>query len=452
MQFNPASASLQSIMAILAAMACGVSRTPQRVLGYFISWPLFAAVLLNATISLPMLVFSYIAPCGAIQDTVAAGELLAGRTAYPPDMRPVVKRIVHDNPVPSTVSWLKGVQAAHLGCMYDLRLNAHPPLVAVGLEPVVAVLGYYKPIILFQTINLVSIILMILLWSKAFELMLGPKEYLFYFLVLLGSEPFFGVLRSAGMSALLAMLVVAVWYLLRREWNGWAGIVLAVATGLKLFPVVAAGSMLFGRMKALFTLMLTSLGIVLGIVFLHGTQIFSEFSATAHSDVSFYDWMRGNYSLYANIRYLLKGDDSLLIPLTVLIYGSLCVVAGIAVFRLRNSRALCCDFGMAIAATLMCLFPPIVWVHYFVILFLPLCIISRYSKWWASRGASITFLLTLASVDGEPLEKLSALGGIEVLASLPTLGVLVMLGWLCVKAFQLSASSIFESGQVVARH
>jgi hypothetical protein len=444
-QFNPAAASPQAILATVAAFACAFSRAPTRILRSLTSWPALAVLFVIATISVPMIILGYIAPCGAMQDTVAAGELLAERSAYPSDLRPVVKRVVQENPLPATFSWLRRIQSSHLGCLYELQLNAHPPLVPVALEPVVAALGYYKPVLLFQAISLASLVLMIWLWSKAFDIVLRPRQWLLFLLVLLGSEPVFEVLRGAGLSGLLAMLIMATWYLLRTERDGRAGAVLAIAASLKLFPVVAACVFLFKRVRAIFAFTLSSIGIVLAIVLLQGRQIFTDYMATAHLDVNYYDWLRNNYSLFANIRYFLRGDEKLLEPLVILVYGSILLVAGIALFRLRNQRIVVCDFGMAFAATLMCLFSPVVWTHYFIILFLPFCIVSQYSRWWESKASSVAFFLLFASVDGARVDKLSALAGSDVFWSLPTAGVLGMFIWLSVKAFQTAAMAVPQS-------
>ena len=107
---------------------------------------------------------------------------------------------------------------------------------------------------------------------------------------------------------------------------------------------------------------------------------------------------------------------------------------------------------MALAATLMCLFSPVVWTHYFIILFLPFCIISRYSRWWESKGLSIAFFLLVASVDGAPVDKLSALAGTDTFYSLPTLGVLSIFGWLSAKAFQASAMATVQPEPVMAHN
>ena len=430
-------------MATLVALAFALSREPARILRHFTSWPMLAGVFVVATLAVPMIAVGFIAPCGAMQDTVASGELLAGRSAYPHDLRPIVKRVLIENPLPTTVSWLRGMQSSHLDCLNELRVNAHPPLVAVALEPAVAVLGYFKPILLFQAITLASLVLMIWLWSKALEIRLRPRLWILLILVLLGSQPVLAGFRGAALSAFLSLLVVTAWYLLRAECNGWAGIVLATAAGLKLFPIVACGSLLFGRIRALFAVAVSSICILLGIGWLQGSQIFSEYSATARLVVSYYDWLRDNYSLFANIRYFLNGNETFLRPVVVLVYVLVFLVAGIVLFRLRNKRIMCCDFGMALAATMMCLLPPVVWNHYFILLFLPLCILSHYSRWWQSKGSSVAFFLIVASVNMHvvSLETLSALAGTQIVSSLPTVGVLAIFCWLTVEAFRVSSGA-----------
>jgi hypothetical protein len=407
---------------------------------------MLAGVFVVAMLAVPIIIVGYIAPCGAMQDTVAAGELLAGRSAYPHDFQAVLRRVFIDHPLPTTVSWLRGIQSAHEGCLDVLQVNAHPPLVAVALEPVVATLGYFRPILLFQAITLASLVLMIWLWSEALGIKLQPRQWVLLVFVLLGSQPVLVGFRSAGLSVLLSMLVVTVWYLLRTERNGWAGIVLAIAAGLKLFPIVACGPLIFGRIRALFAVAMSSICILLGIVLLQGSQIFNEYTASARFVVNHYNWLRDNYSLFATIRYFLHGNETFLRPLVVLVFVLLLVVAGIVLFRLRNHRIICCDFGIALAATMMCLLPPVVWTHYFIILFLPLCILSHYSRWWESRGSSVAFFLIVASVNLHKgsLDTLSALTGADIVLSLPIMGVLAIFCWLTVEAFNVSSTLLLN--------
>jgi hypothetical protein len=442
--FDPAAVSPQAILATSTALWCALSRSPARVLRYFTSWPVLAVVLLVGALAVPKIIVGYIAPCGVLQDTIASGELLAGRPAYPEDLHVVVKRVLREHPIPATVSWLRGVQAAHLGCVDLLQLNAHPPLVAMALEPAVATLGYFRPILLLEAFSVASLVVMIWLWSKALEIILPPKQWVLLVLVLLGSQPALEGFRNSSLSALLAMLVVTTWYLLRTEREGWSGVVLSIAAGLKLFPIAAAAAMTFRRIRALVTLAVSCACIVLGIFWLHGGRIFSDYIATAHSDVIQYGWERDNYSLYANIRYFLNGSEAFLGPLVVGAYALLCVVAGLSIFRLRDHKILSCDFGMALAATVMCLFSPVVWSHYYIILFLPLCILSHYSRWWESKGSSVVFFLIVASVNMSEfsLEKLWGVAGTQAVSSLPTGAVLAIFGWLSVEAFKASLATL----------
>jgi hypothetical protein len=439
---NPATFNPQAILAILAAIACCFSRRTDRFVERLTSWPVLLILFLIALWSVPMMVVGYIAPCGAVQDTAGAGELLAGRSAYPRDMSAVVKQILQTNPLPATPSWLRKQQSAHLDCLYELELNAHPPLVAVGLKPVVAAIGYFKPILIFHALSITSMIVMIWLSAKALGIALTSKFWLVNLLLLFGSAPVFDVFRDAGMSALLAFLVVATWYLLRTERDSRAGVILGIATGLKIFPIVACGAMLFGRMRALLATFGTLIVILLGIVFLQGTSILTDYAATAHVDAMKFRALRNNFSLYANIYYLVHRNETLFTPALVLIYGALGVIAAFVVFRLRNSWPVCCDFAMALAATLMCLLPPVVWIHYFVILYLPLIVISRYAKWWESRAMTVVFLVVVAVLNqggGFMLNQLMLYLHTDVVWSLPTLGVLTIFGWLCVKGLQIGS-------------
>jgi hypothetical protein len=107
---------------------------------------------------------------------------------------------------------------------------------------------------------------------------------------------------------------------------------------------------------------------------------------------------------------------------------------------------------MALTATMMCLFPPVVWTHYFIILFLPLCVLSHYARWWESRRSSATFFLIVASVNlrGFTLAKLSALAHTDMVFSLPTVGVLAIFTWLNVEAFKAPSTAALESKTMTA--
>jgi Glycosyltransferase family 87 len=443
MLVDPTASSPQAIVATLIATVLAVSRSPLRILPRFTSWPMLSAFLLIAALAVPKIILGNISPCDYLQDTVAAGELLAGRSAYPAQLQPVLKRVVEDHPVPTSISWLRDIQSAHLGCMNAMIVNAHPPLVTIAFEPLVAAMGYYRPILVIQSLTLASIVLMLWLWSKALGIALRHRQWVLFILVLLGSYPILEGLRDGDLSALLSLLVVTVWYLTRSERDAWAGIVLAIAASIKIFPIIACGPLLFSRLKALLIVAASLIGIVLGIIMLQGRYIFTEYAATAHSVIRDFEWLRSNYSLFAQIFYFVHGDEKLLGPVVILVYTLLCATAAAVLLRLRNLRIPCCDFGMAIGATMMCFMSPVVWAHYFIILFLPLCILSHYSKWWESKGPSVAFLLLVASVDIQEgtLRTLSALAGSDAVQSIPSVGVLVLFGWLSFEAFKIPASA-----------
>jgi hypothetical protein len=138
--FDAARVSPEAIIATYIALAFGLSRAPVRVFRRLTSWPMLAALLLVASQAVPRIVVGYVSPCGAQQDTVAAGELLDGLSAYPAGLRLALRRVLHDHPLPPTVSWPRSVQSSHLDCLNLLEVNAHPPLVPIA-EPVVAALG-----------------------------------------------------------------------------------------------------------------------------------------------------------------------------------------------------------------------------------------------------------------------------------------------------------------------
>lgn len=389
---------------------------------------MLACAALLAALSIPKLVVAYIAPCEYFQDTAAAGELLENRSGYP-SFHPLIKRIVTATP-PWAPELLKPLQAAQSRCIAELELNAHPPFLTVLTEPLVAMMGYYKPIFVMNTASLIFLVAIPMILVRYLPMQIPRVTQINIMLLLIASQPVLSTLRNANQSLILAGLLVLGWHYLRQGYEIRGGTALALAASLKVYPAIALGYLFWARRKALAASALVCAGIAEGIALWHGPGIFSEYLKTAQLVASWYTWMRNNYSLHSNLKYYADFSNEQLNRPYALLVGILLLIVFVILFRVRKSKDMLCDLSMAASCTLMCLITPVVWTHYYSMLLLPYAIVFRYSRAWESsiKCSCLLFMLSLNWLHDGTLGWLGNQLG-QWIWSLPTLSTLGLLGW-----------------------
>ncbi len=199
---------------------------------------------------------------------------------------------------------------------------------------------------------------------------------------------------SFGQVNLFLMLAVLV-DLLRPE-RRWAGVLVGVAAGIKLTPLVfVVLLLLLGHRSAAGRAVLAFVGTVaVGFLLLPSTS-WTYWTETLHDPtrvggVAF----AGNQSVYGELARLLDGPPSTLVWLAVAGPLSLLVLGVAAVVWRGGDRVL----GTALGGLSMLLASPISWTHHWVWV-VPLVIaLARRSGPWARAGAAVAAVVFVAAL------------------------------------------------------
>jgi alpha-1,2-mannosyltransferase len=166
----------------------------------------------------------------------------------------------------------------------------------------------------------------------------------------------------------LLMLLTGAWLCLRRRREAWAGVLIGIAIAIKLFPVLvviplvmqrrwrAAGVAIFSAC-ALIALSFAVVGWEQVTIYLQ--QVMPRLNkGSVVPDVY-------NHAIVAVLRGFMGSSLASWLSLVV----RLCVVGVVALSAARRNNGP--DRALTLGMTAMVLVPPLVWQHYFVLLYLP---------------------------------------------------------------------------------
>jgi hypothetical protein len=237
----------------------------------------------------------------------------------------------------------------------------------------------------WQAAQLLCLLTAVVLLARANAPPLGIAPTLIVLSLVLLSRPLMGVLVWSNISPILLVLLSATWVCAGRQRPALAGLWLALATLLKLYPAVAAGYFLFGRRwRALgWTMGFFVAGVLLTNP-VHWIELMTQNLPIAYhvkggsGGLTVLTFVRRTVSFFTGIRIV---DEPLLAVLgfTVLIDLALVVIAAMATITGRTRVDL--DgllFGLWIALAL--LMSPLGWEHDTVLL-LPAYLFGLYAAW-----------------------------------------------------------------------
>jgi uncharacterized membrane protein len=215
--------------------------------------------------------------------------------------------------------------------------------------------------------------------------------------VLINFSPVFLHLIWGQLQLVLLILLTASWMCLRRQRWISAGALLGVAIALKTFPLIVCVPLLAQRRWRVVVVALITAGTVLMLSFaLVGWQQAIFYVTTVMPEIS---RALGDNSAYNNsvsiVLQNILGPSALVAPISLTI--RLIVVGSVALCaaRLRNDAGR----GLALGMTMLVLVPPVVWQHYFVLIYLPwLDELARAARGRVILLALAYFLISTASL------------------------------------------------------
>ena len=247
------------------------------------------------------LYLAYEEPRDLMQDIVSARELVAGRSAYPPEMRELIRHTLEEaSQPPSLGRWwprLKAAEREEFGRLVSSHwVQAHPPFMTLCFVPLTVVLGVRGTCIVVGLVSVASLALTLLLLRRIL-LALAPSMALMLAFAVVGWSAVTSAFRNGQSGLLLACLMTIGWLALRRGRDTLSGAAVGVAACLKLYPSLLLPYLLLRRPRA-FAVAALTFALLGGLpAALVGVQIYRDYFRTADSVVAVYAGLEVNLSL-----------------------------------------------------------------------------------------------------------------------------------------------------------
>jgi hypothetical protein len=361
-----------------------------------------ALVIFRAAFALYM---GYVAPLDVMQDIVSAQQLARGASAYPLTEMPTL-----------TVAALRAEPARFsLGSLIPvlkrkeqwethgfLPLQAHPPHQILLTMALWRAFGLHGAALAVNILSIAALAMTILLLSRGGVVGASASFAVFCGAAALGWEPVLALFRQGQSGLLIGVLVVLAWWLLRAGNSAGAGMLIGAAACLKVYPGLLLLYLLLRHRRAFVSAVMTMLVLTLLPVPWFGWRLYAEYIHTAGRVTALYGGNPLNLSLLGLLR---KNGMTVSTPAAALIGLCLALAASLLVLRGRLPEPKRLDREYAMFCGLMLLLSPIVWQHYLVLLFLPLCVLGSYvfdSTGWRSMFL-FSVLLVVLSIPADSL-------------------------------------------------
>ena len=234
----------------------------------------------------------------------------------------------------------------------------------------------------WQIAQLLSLLIAMLLLARRSASPLGAAPTIIVLSLAILSRPFMAALAWSQMAPTLLMLLSAAWFCDRRERPAAAGLWLALAALLKLFPAAAAGYFLFGRRwRALcWTIFFFAAGVLLtnpvrwAELVTHGLPI--AYRITGHAGLTVLSFVRKSLAHFGSTTN--AGEPLFAVwGLTALIDLALLAIAATLTSRLRADLD---DLLFGLWVALALLMSPLAWSQD-TLLLIPAYLFGTTSAW-----------------------------------------------------------------------
>lgn len=305
------------------------------------------------------------------QDYLAGRLLLTGKSLYPPDFMHLYEKTFLKKLPPS------GEQVQFM--------NAHPPFTALLLFPL-WFLHFHNAALAWAvtTIGCLFLIILLLLRSEDIPLLFFLPAAFFA----LAWEPFQLNLSMGQTSILVTLFVIAGWYFLKKNRDGTAGIVIAMATMLKFYPGLLIVYLLISRRYKAFVFSIIGIGSIVVLMLLTtGNDFFHFLTTVVPYDVRYWVAHLENFSisgfatkLFLSIHTRGAGGafTASLNPLhrDIFLYLMDALLLVLIGWRMRQ-HDVTGDEGYSIFIIAALLMSPLCWDHYLTLLLLPLAALAK---------------------------------------------------------------------------
>lgn len=300
------------------------------------------------------------------------------------DGRPIYTR--HAETIPRYLG-LSADSARSDRVLIEIDVNAHPPpsvFLAIPLAP----LPYADAVCVWNCLSLLALAVSLLWLFRRLGISFTAWSVFPTVTILLLSNPLRQQVNHGQFNLLLLLLFLAIWLTSRVGQQRLAGVLLAVATAVKLFPgliFVYFALRREWRVVSVGVVSTLAIGIAAGYAF--GWESYRTYIFEVVPQVNAY---RGGWLNSSLVGFCTRLFDPVAVNehveplyrsplLTKLTAGALCLVVVAAWSRvvLKAKSPDDCDRAFGLGITAMLLVSPITWDHYFLLLLLPLAQVWR---------------------------------------------------------------------------
>ena len=251
---------------------------------------------------------------------------------------------------------------------------------------------------IWQAAQILCMVIAVLLLARGSASPLGPAPTIIVLSLVMISSPFAAALVWSQIAPMLLALLSAAWFCARRQRPAAAGLWLALAALLKLYPAAVAGYFLFGRRwRPLgWTIGFFAAGVLLTNpahwieLVTHGLPI--AYRITGRHGLSVLSFVRTSVARFAGTR--IKAEPLFAVwGLTALIDLVLIAIAA-AVTITARVRADLDDLAFGLWVALALLMSPLAWKQDFLLL-LPACLFGLRAAWQSFEPRAPTRNLAL---------------------------------------------------------
>lgn len=316
-------------------------------------------------------------------DWMSAHDLIAGLPSY---------RRLTDAPL--LFGLPKGFFADH---------SPHPPASALLMLPF-GLLAYPTALFAWNVTGLVLLGATVRLIARELGWAPDRRTATIAFAALLGWVPLWEVVEHGQSGLVLAWLVALAWRSVRRGRESRAGLALAVATSLKLYPGLLVGYLaILGRVRTVFACAVATAVLSVAITAVAGADVWTRFLEFAPMELERWRSNWSNASVVGYFARLFHPDGntvpviaSPLLAQVATLAATACVIALTVGCCVRDRRDV--DRGFALTITAAMVMSVVTWQSYFVVLLLPLAVaLSRLPG--ERRGWLATLALTWLLMD-----------------------------------------------------
>lgn len=286
-------------------------------------------------------------------------------------------------------------------------LQAHPPAATLVIAPFVYLLGIHGTYLAMFSVSLGAVLLAFLLTCRELGWVPSGRAAGVVALAVLGWYDLAVCLRSGQWDAILGTLLVLGWYFLRRQRPAAAGLAIAAAVTLKLFPGLMLAYLWFRHRRAFWWAAMATAVLVTGSLVMIGRQNALDYYHTTHYVVHEYKDYPANLSLLSWFVVLPTpwSRSELEVRLYFLLVLGLVVTLAWRFARVSprsegDSRNL--DLEYSVFMALMTLLSPVAWNHYLVLLLLPFAIVSSRALGADGHGRQVLLLFGIFLVTAVP--------------------------------------------------